>query len=167
MILSRPLRLPLLLAVLLGAVGCASVPPGKAGPVQAQGYRSAEDLVRIREYFGGREDSGARLYLRTDPEARAGYYWAVPRRDLFPAGDPAEVLLEVQVPGDPADRSFAWTVDSGEAARDGPVWIGLTGGENPGPGREPIAWRIRAGSPEGPARVLYESFLWGDPPPDG
>lgn len=162
-----PLLAPLL-ALLLGGVGCASLPSGEAGPVRAQGYRSAEDLVRIREYFGGQEDEGGRLYLRTDPDARAGYYWAVSRPELFPAGEEsAEVLLEVQLPGDPVDRSFAWTVEPEEAAGRGAVWIGLTGAEDPGSGEEPIAWRLRSATPAGEPQARYQSFLWGDPPPDG
>ena len=159
---------PLLALLLLGA-GCATLSSGEAGPVQAQGYRSAEDLLRIREYFGGEEAEGGRLYLRTDPNARAGYYWAVPRRDLFPvAAEAAEVVLDVQVPGDPADRRFAWTVEAAEAAGSGPVWIGLTGAENPGRGKDPIAWRLSSGTkPGGEPEVRYRSFLWGPAAPDG
>src|SRR5687767_6584559 len=41
------------------------------------GWRDAESFDRISEYFGGGENTGRHVVLRTQPDVRTGYYFLV------------------------------------------------------------------------------------------
>lgn len=153
------MRPPVLLLVpLLLLSGCLSRPTGGTAEDVGLRYVPEEDFARISEFFTGRENPGDRLYLRSQPEKRAGFYWII---DADPTlrREGEEVRLEVQIPGSPETRSFAFPL-AAEAA--GSLWIGLTGPDWPGPDARPIAWHLAVVGENGSILREHQSFLWTD-----
>lgn len=151
----------ILLLVLLG--GCSSGPKQPTGPLTENRYIRAEDFSRISEFFTGKEPETDRIFVRSDPENRGGYYWIFPIHEEFAKLGVGEILLSVQVPGNPEIREFALTssrpMDSGTT-----LWVGLTGEDWPDAELRPIAWQIRILSPDGNILVQRESYLWQSTP---
>jgi hypothetical protein len=151
------------LALLLA--GCATGPDGPSKPVTGHRYVPEADFQRIAGYFTGREHPGDRLYLRSRPESRAGYYWMLPLDGIEEPRRIDGILLRVQAPGSPETRTYPFSPDD-PMAPDKIVWVGLTGSDWPDPEARPIAWRIELRSADGELLAARESFLWSAPLPD-
>lgn len=142
--------------------GCLSVPDDRAEVLPENRYVEKADFQRIGEYFTGEEVAGSRVYLRSDPGRRAGWYWIIPAGDVPSEGGVGKAVVEVQIPGSPAVETFSFRIDQpvpGKAV----FWIGLTGGDWPDPELRPVAWRIGLFSPAGDGIYSRESFLWSPP----
>jgi len=149
-------RAILFLLYILVLSGCQTIPKSNDASGVEHRYVPREDLVRISEYFTRREHPGNRIYLRSDPETREGYYWivAIPEKMRNAVG---RTVLEVQVPGDPATRTYDFPVPPSGGST---VWAGLTGADWPSPKARPVAWRFSLLDEDGKILFERESFLW-------
>lgn len=125
------------------------------------GWRTAESFERIAEYFGGGEDTGREVVLRTQPSERAGYYFLV-RVKSGAEHRGARFQLEVIRPDGPEPNThvLAATIP----ARETVYQLGITGGDWPG-GAEasPVAWKLTLLDAGGRVLQEHHSFLWAKP----
>jgi hypothetical protein len=125
------------------------------------GWRNAEAFDRISEYFGGGENHGGQVILRTQPGVRAGYYFLMRMKS---ATAHAGVRIEVNVirPDAPEPKVFAFAaaLPAGEAV----LQLGLTGPDWPGGEKKnPVAWKITVVGADGKLLNEHKSFLWEKP----
>ncbi len=125
------------------------------------GWRDAESFDRIGEYFGGQENGGRETVLRTQPAARAGYYFLV-RVKTAAAQPAAKFELSVIRPDHPEAKthSFPAALGAGEKV----FQLGLTGADWPqGKEAHPVAWKIALLAADGRVLATHSSFLWEKP----
>jgi len=151
------------LSLLAFLSGCSTRSFDTSGPITEHRFIPQEDFLRISEYFTGREPLTDRVYIRTMPEDRGGYYWILPVRSKMVAQQPLLIALSVQVPGDPAIRKFNLRPDR-QLTKKQTLWIGLTGSDWPDPDLPPVAWQLSILSEDGTAIETRESFLWTSHP---
>jgi hypothetical protein len=122
-------------------------------------WRDAKEFVSISEFFTGREHSGGEIVLRSQDDARAGYYFTVRIRK---ASTIASLRLEVVYPRSSEPRTFSWNLS--KAPRASQVFlIGLTGQDWPDQRARPLAWRLTAFDAAGTPLATDQSFLWSMP----
>lgn len=125
------------------------------------GWREADSFDRITEFLGGNEPVGRRILLRTQPGARAGYYF------LFRVNTPSAVTgakfeLAVIRPDSPTPKTFTFPATT--AAGDSVFDLGLTGPDWPdGKKANPVAWKLTFLSADGRVLAEHKSFLWEKP----
>ncbi len=124
-------------------------------------WRSAASFERIGEYFGRGEVPAGQIVVRTQPAARAGYYFLVRvKQPAAPAG--ARFVVDVIRPDTPDAKSFSFPA----AAPAGEVvfQLGLTGTDWPGGEKaQPVAWRLALVAADGRTLAEHKSFLWEKP----
>ena len=125
------------------------------------GWRDAEAFDRIGEYFGRGEGDSGGIVVRTQPDARAGYYFLV-RVKSAAALTGARFELRIIRPDSPEAKSFQFpaTLRPGETV----FQLGLTGAAWPG-GKpaSPVAWKLTLVTPDGRVLAEQKSFLWEKP----
>lgn len=126
------------------------------------GYRTAQSFTSLREYFGAPHGAKTSRALRSDPTARAGYYWLVRAKspDALPH---VTVRLHVTRAGDtiPEVHDFTTALPAGSQA----FHVGLTGADWPDGEEIPVAWQIQLLRPDGTPLATSTSFLWHDATP--
>ncbi|MEM0965734.1 MAG: hypothetical protein AAGJ81_06270 [Verrucomicrobiota bacterium] len=148
----------LLITMVIGAgFSCSSRKNDVSKQLVEQRYSTEEDFTRISEFFTGREPVGGRVYLRTSPDSREGYYWIVPSEDL--PDQPSVAKLTVQLPGSPEWIHYEFPISEAERERS-VFWLGITGEDWPGRKFHPIAWQLSFQSEEGTVLYSRDSFLW-------
>jgi hypothetical protein len=156
--MGRPLRLSsfgLLLLLFLPASVRA------AGPEIVRvftGWRDAASFQRVTEYLDGKENTGGIIVLRTQPGARAGFYWLVRlKNDDAPLAG-AKFELQVVTPTSPEAKTFTFPADVPVGS---PLYqLGLTGADWPDAKARPAAWQLRLLAADGKTLIAKESFLW-------
>lgn len=145
------------LAVFCGAAVASDVAFVRVWPQ----WRNADAFDRIKEYFGGGENDGREMVVRTHAEQRAGLYFLV-RVKTAAALPNAKFALEIIRPDSPDPKTF--TFPASIPPKGGVVELGLTDGDWPG-GREahPVAWKITLQDNSGRAVASEQSFLWEKP----
>jgi hypothetical protein len=124
-------------------------------------WRDADSFDRINEYFGGSENRGRELALRTHAEAREGYYFLV-RVKSGTAVPVAKFELSVIRPDKPETQTY--TFATAVPAKEAVFQLGLTGADWPaGKKAEPVAWRIALLGTDGQVLAERKSFLWEKP----
>ena len=125
-------------------------------------WRSAESFERISEYFDGQENTGRHTVLRTQPNARAGYYFLI-RAQAAANTTGAKFVLQIITPEapEPKTHTFPITLGPKEAVFD----IGLTGTDWAGRKTHAVAWRLSVVNAEGRELASQQSFLWSNPAP--
>ncbi len=125
-------------------------------------WRSAESFERISEYFNGQENTGRHTVLRTQPNARAGYYFLI-RAKAAANTTGAKFVLQIITPEapEPKTHTFPITLGPKEAVFD----IGLTGTDWAGRKTHAVAWRLSVVNTEGRELASQQSFLWSNPAP--
>jgi len=152
-----------LFASLLAAVGSVSL--ALAAPLTLvrvwPAYHTAESFDRISEYFTGEENTGRQTILRSQPAARAGYYFLV-RLDN-PGTVVAGAVFELRVisPASPEPKLFTFKADVPAGSRA--FSLGMTGIDWPGPKANAVAWLLTVRSADGTELVRRQSFLWAMP----
>ena len=154
------MRLVLVLALLftpLVAVRAADAAFTRVWPQ----WRTTESFDRITEYFGGGENTGGQIVVRTHADARAGYYFLVRLNDASALAG-AKFALEVIRPDAPDPKVFAFPA---EAHAGGTVFLlGLTGTDWPGGEKaHPVAWKLTLLAADGHPLAEQKSFLWEKP----
>jgi hypothetical protein len=125
-------------------------------------WRSAESFERISEYFDGQENTGRHTVLRTQPNARAGYYFLI-RAKAAAKTTGTKFVLQIITPEapEPKTHTFPITLGPKEAVFD----IGLTGTDWAGRKTHAVAWRLSVVNAEGRELASQQSFLWSNPAP--
>ncbi|HUJ43041.1 MAG TPA: hypothetical protein VLW52_05470 [Opitutaceae bacterium] len=121
-------------------------------------WRAAASFQSVGEYLDGREHTGGIAVLRSQPGARAGYYWLVRLKNSGAAFSGAKFVLQVITPAGPEPKTFvfATAVPAGR-----PVFqLGLTGSDWPGAKARPVAWHLQLLAADGRTLLAKESFLW-------
>ena len=156
--MGRPLRL-----CLLGLLLLLSLPASvrAAGPEIVRvftGWRDAASFQRVSEYLDGKENTGGLIVLRSQPGARAGFYWLVRlKNDGAPLAG-AKFELQVVTPTSPEAKTFTFPAD---VPAGSPLYqLGLTGADWPGAKARPAAWQLRLLAADGKTLIAKESFLW-------
>jgi len=124
-------------------------------------WREAESFDRISEYFGGGENRGGQVVVRTHADLRPGYYFLVRVSDAS-ALTGAKFELSVIRPDAPEAKTFTLPA---EAHKGGTVFVlGLTGTDWPGGGKaNPVAWKLTLLAADGHPLAEQKSFLWEKP----
>jgi hypothetical protein len=124
-------------------------------------WRNADAFDRIREYFGGPENDGREIVVRTHPEQRAGLYFLVRVQSAAATAD-GKFVLEVIRPDSPEVKTFTFPVSL--PGKNQVAELGLTDGDWPG-GRDvhPVAWRLTLVDHSGQSIASGQSFLWQKP----
>ncbi len=126
-------------------------------------YETAQTFKRISEYFTGRENTGNRMILRTNPQVRPGYYFIFSLDESMQALPEGSIaLMGVIWPGNPKPVEYALFLPIPRENKK-ELWFGLTGNANPGQTAQPVAWKISLLSPDGSTLVERKSFLWEQP----
>src|SRR2546423_2851075 len=92
------------------------------------GWRDAESFDRISEYFGGTENSGRHMVLRTQADARSGYYFLV-RIKSAARIETAKFELSVIRSDTPEPKMYSFTATVPE--KEMVFQLGLTGADWP------------------------------------
>lgn len=125
-------------------------------------WRSAESFDRISEYFDGQENTGRHTVLRTQPTARAGYYFLI-RAKAAATTTGAKFVLQIITPEAPEPKIYTFPITLGpkETVFD----VGLTGTDWAGRKTHAVAWRLSVINAEGHELASQQSFLWSNPAP--
>lgn len=153
-------RISILLSLFL--FGCTT------GPIQIEHVRvynkPENDFKHISEYFSGEEsDHGYRLVLRTNPDIRAGLYFAVSFSQSLaslPNGSSAELDLIFERQDD--TRTFHFPLPDNRSDKT-VLYLGLTNPEEPKSGSQIMAWRVRIIDSDKKVLLKKDSYLWEMP----
>ncbi|HYD84482.1 MAG TPA: hypothetical protein VEA63_10525 [Opitutus sp.] len=125
------------------------------------GWRDAADFESISEYFSGRENTGRRVVLRSQADARAGFYYLVRVMNSAAPQTGAKFSLQVIAPASPDVKTYAFPADI--PARATVFQLGLTGADWPNKETHPVAWKLDLLDAKGQVLASQQSFLWAMP----
>lgn len=123
-------------------------------------YIDAEQLTRASEYFTGEENTGNRVFLRSSPKAKSGFYFTLVLDEKvrrLPRG--TTVLGEFYTPNDVEVQRYTFTLPN-RRPRTREIFVGLTGDDWPEADAVPSAWRFTITGPNGNTLGGAQSFLW-------
>ena len=145
-------------------VGCVTAPPNTVETVDIKDIRpryiEAEQFMRIGEYLSGKEVTGDRLILRSDPASRTGCYFVLALDEKvrrLPKG--TTIRGEVYTARSPEVQVLEMTLPS-ERPKTKEVFFGLTGEDWPEGSPVPGAWRFTILTPNGGTMAQKQSYLW-------
>jgi len=151
-----------LLALLF--VGCASTPKPALTSVTIEEikprYMEEEQFKRISEYLSGKENQGDRIILRSTPEVRDGYYFALILDESvrkLPKG--TVVVGEFFTPKSVDQQTHEFTLPTKRPGSK-EIFIGLTGEDWPTEGGVPAAWKFTIKDANGKVLGVKQSYLW-------
>ncbi|MGJ8654104.1 MAG: hypothetical protein ACSHX8_12595 [Opitutaceae bacterium] len=120
-----------------------------------------QEFKRISEYITGKEYTGKRIILRSDPEARTGYYFTLVLDEKvrrLPSG--TTILGEFYTAKGLDIQEHTFTIPA-KRPNTNEVFVGLTGTDWPEDSVTPAAWRFTIKGPNGNVLASKKSFLWG------
>lgn len=154
------MRLVLTLALLLGSLAVSRAADVEFVRVWPE-WREADTFDRISEYFTGQENTGSQIVRRTQPAARAGFYFLVRLKNAGSAQPAAKLILSLIKPDAPQVRVYTFPVPLN--AGDGVYNLGLTGTDWAGKKTHPVAWKLEVVATDGTPLAVKKSFLWEKP----
>ncbi|MBC7368295.1 MAG: hypothetical protein H7343_16030 [Undibacterium sp.] len=125
-------------------------------------WRNAESFDRISEYFSNRENTGGHTVLRSQPEARAGYYFLI-RAKADHAQPGLKFVLQIITPDKPDPKIY--TFPAALIAKETVFDLGLTGADWPDRKTHAVAWHLSVVAADGRELASQQSFLWAKPTP--
>ncbi|HUR56254.1 MAG TPA: hypothetical protein VM029_00990 [Opitutaceae bacterium] len=151
-----------LFACLLLLVGAVPLRSAEAEFLRVwPGWRDAESFERISEYFGGGENAGRQVVLRTQAAAREGFYFLVRVRAAAALAN-ARYELSVIRPDAPDTRVYKFPASI--PAKETVFQLGITGADWPeGKDAHPVAWKLVLLSADGHPLAEQKSYLWEKP----
>ena len=160
------IRILSLCGIVSGAMGLAAPAAiaSDAAPVEIvrlwTAYRSAQSFARLGQLPKVDHEPGDAIVLRSQPDARDGYYFTVRLRgDNIPDGS---VVLQVVPPDAAKARVFTFPYAAG--GRDSvQLLVGLTGSDWTFGELMPLAWKLEVVDSAGTVVAGQESFLWRKP----
>jgi hypothetical protein len=158
-----------ILATCAGLAGLAGALPASAaaGPDTSvevvrlwTAYRDAQSFARLGELPKVDDEPGDAVVLRSQPDARDGYYFTIRlRADPVPDGS---IVLQVVAPDAAQARTFTFPYTAG--GRDSvQLLVGLTGSDWTHGETMPLAWKLEIVDTAGTVVGGQESFLWRKP----
>ena len=139
-----------------------SVHAGLDLEVRTRSYFSAKEFKRIPEYFSGEEFSGNKIYLRSDPTKKSGYYFVVKvcgEAKTIPLSTTWEINWVSSIDPNEYTQRIPF---SGSQLSNREIFIGLTGGAWTDSSAYPLAWQIRLLDPKDILLAESKSFLWSE-----
>jgi hypothetical protein len=121
----------------------------------------ADAFETISEYFSGHEHTGKRVIHRSQPDARAGFYFLARVANTGAEITHAKFTLHVIMPGNPEPKTF--TFPASLPARSTVFQLGLTGADWPDREIHPVAWKLDLLSATDELLATEQSFLWSKP----
>lgn len=123
-------------------------------------YIEAETFKRISEYMTGRENSGRRVIIRTNPKQRSGYYFVlILDRNVRRLPSDAYLIGEFYTSKSRDVQTHQFQFPSiPPSTRE--VFIGLTGDDQPPEGEIPTAWRFTIKNSQEAILAQKKSYLW-------
>lgn len=125
------------------------------------GWRDATAFESISEYFSGQETHSGRTVLRTNAQARAGYYYLARIANSGAAQSAVKFSLQVVTPASPEAKTYSFpaTLGTGQTVFE----LGLTGADWPDAKIRPVAWKLELLANDGTVLATAKSFLWEKP----
>jgi hypothetical protein len=125
-------------------------------------FRTAESFMRVSEYFTGRESPGRKqTVLRTEPDARMGFYFLARLKNSGEAISGSKLELHIITPLSPQPVVYTFPAD---VPKGNYVYnLGLTGKDWPDPEMNPVAWRLVLLGGDGQEIAAQQSYLWSKP----
>lgn len=158
------MRILLFTALSLLVAGCASTPDEPPSSVEIlevkPRYIPEENFKRIGEYWSGKENTGKRVLLRTDPTVRDGFYFTLvldQKVRKLPRG--STITGEVYTPASKDLQTYEFSLPS-KLPKTKEIFIGLTGADWPQVGGVPSAWRFSIKDANGAVLATTKSYLW-------
>lgn len=144
--------------------GCASTPKPALTSVEIEEikprYIETGQFKRISEYMTGKEYTGDRVILRSDPNARAGYYFTlVLGQDVRRLPKGTRIIGEFHTPQSVEVQTHEFTLPA-RLASTHEIFVGLTGEDWPQAGGVPAAWRFTIKDANGAMLGQRKSYLW-------
>jgi len=152
--------------VLIGTILALLAPfPARAADVEFvrvwPAWRDATAFESIAEYFGGGEQTGGRIVLRTEPAVRSGFYFLVRVSNSGDALPGAHFALQVITPASAAPKTYAFPANLPH--RSAVYQLGLTGAAWPDRKVHPVAWKLELLAADERVLASAQSFLWEKP----
>jgi len=124
-------------------------------------FITSPEFSRIPELFTGREYSGTRLYTRSDPSSRSGFYFVVKVKAKGKSilSDQSHWSLDWVSSSSPEVQSVKLPVMEKDIFGK-EVFIGLTGEDWPDQSIKLLAWRLRLMENDLKPLSEKQSFLW-------
>jgi hypothetical protein len=115
---------------------------------------------RIPEYFTGHEFTGRKIYCRSNPRDRTGYYFVIKVNDSSSIiNSDCYWIVDWVPPRNPNPKTQRIPLTE-ENIQGREVFVGLTGEDWKDPLLKPLAWRISLLSKKGVTLGQRQSFLW-------
>jgi hypothetical protein len=160
------IRILCLCGVLPGVLSLvvSTVVAGDAAPVEIvrlwTAYRDTQSFARLGQLPKVDDEPGDAIVLRSQPEARDGYYFTIRlRADALPDG---KIVLQVIAPDAAAARTFTFPYSAG-GQHSVQLLVGLTGSDWTFGETMPLAWKLEIVDTAGQVVGGQESFLWRKP----
>ncbi len=119
-----------------------------------------EQFMRVSEYMTGKEYTGDRVIIRTDPEARTGYYFTLVLDEnvrRLPAG--TKIFGEFHTSKGVEVQTHTFAVPA-KRPKTKEIFVGLTGEDWPEGSITPSAWRFTIKDANGTVLATKQSYLW-------
>lgn len=125
--------------------------------------RNEDSFKGIVEAFRHKESKGGRVFLRTNPEKRAGVYFSVKFNHtigLLPQG--AKIVLHFITNANPKSESAIWTFPKVKHSLwlRNELYLGVTDDEHYASKKQLIAWQLEILHPDGHVMAHKESLAW-------
>ena len=128
--------------------------------VRNREFFTVKDFKRIPEFFTGREFSGWKVYCRSKPQVRDGFYFVVKvggKKQKLPIN--SHWFVEWVTSADPMVKTQKVSISNLKLFGK-EVYIGLTGDHWTDRSLKPLAWRLRLIDDQGITLGSSQSFLW-------
>lgn len=128
--------------------------------VRNREFFTVKDFKRIPEYFTGREFSGWKVYCRSNPHVRDGFYFVVKvggKKLNLPIS--THWIVDWVTSADPMVKTQKVSIPNLKLFGK-EVFVGLTGDHWTDRSLKPLAWRLRLIDDQGTALGSSQSFLW-------
>lgn len=128
--------------------------------VRSKDFFSEHDFKRIPEFLTGHEFSGSKVYCRTKPSDREGFYFVVKVRGNIPKLEKGSHWLVNWVTSlDPATQEVKVPV-SNQNLVGKEIFIGITGADWLDSSIKPLAWSLCLVDTKKQNIARAQSFLW-------
>jgi hypothetical protein len=120
-----------------------------------------DQVIRISEFFTGRENMGERTIVHSRADSRTGFYFVVRVKNPGLLVSGTKFVVQVILPTSAEPKVFTLPAD---VPAGGKVYqLGLTGADWPSRRTFPVAWKLDLVGADGQLLASQESFLWAKP----
>jgi hypothetical protein len=124
-------------------------------------WYDTDQVMRISEFFTGRENMGERTIVHSRADSRTGFYFVVRVKNPGLLVSGTKFVVRVILPTGPDPQVFTLPAD---VPAGGKVYqLGLTGSDWPSRRTYPVAWKLDLVGADGQLLASQESFLWAKP----